>query len=64
MKTLVRVLLLGASLTAFMYAAPGNGKGHGYGREHDAPEINGDSAASALALVTGVLLMYRARLKR
>jgi hypothetical protein len=53
MQQLFRVLLLGASITALMY-----------GKQKDAPEISGDSAASAIALVSGTLLICRTRLKR
>jgi hypothetical protein len=63
MTKLIRVLLLGASLSLLLSAKPGNGKGHAYGR-NAAPEVSVDSAASAFGLLGGVLLIYRARVRK
>jgi hypothetical protein len=67
MTKLARVLLLGASLSILLSAHPG--KGHAYGHDKNpgasaAPEIGVDSAASALGLLGGVLLIYRGRVRK
>jgi hypothetical protein len=67
MTNVIRVLLLGASLSLLLSAKPG--KGHAYGHDKNpgvnaAPEIGVDSAASAFGLLGGVLLIARGRVRK
>jgi LPXTG-motif cell wall-anchored protein len=62
MRRLTALLLLGVSAGILAY-----GKGHHYGKDkdhHAAPEINMSSAGSALALLSGGLLVLRGRKKK
>jgi hypothetical protein len=61
MRKTIALVLLGVGVSALAFS---QGKGHHYGRGHDAPEIGATSAASALTLLAGALIVLRARRKK